>query len=329
MKAVVQTGYGSPDVLELREVKRPAPARGNVLVRVQAAPLHAGDYFGLKGSPFAARITIGLFKPKENYVPGLDMAGVVEEVGPDVTRFRPGDEVFGSGKGTCAEYACGPQETLVPKPANLTFEQAAAVPTSGLTALLGIRDAAKAKPDTKVLVNGAAGGVGTFAVQIAKSLGAEVTGVCSSAKVEMVRSLGAAHVVDYTKEDFTRDNRRYDVILDNIASRSFSDLRRALAPGGKVIPNSGHGGMTYVMKAFLLSLFVRQQGSMFVAMPRLPDLVSLAAMLESGEVVPVIDRTYALEQVPEAFAYLLQGHAGGKVVIRVAHSEAKGDGDAS
>jgi NADPH:quinone reductase-like Zn-dependent oxidoreductase len=317
MKAVVQTGYGSPDVLELREIDRPVPGGGDVLVRVQAASLHAGDYFGLGGSPFAARMTIGLFRPKANYIPGLDAAGTVETVGRNVTRLRPGDEVFGSVSGACAEYACAAEDRLVPKPVNVTFEQAAASPTSGLTALLGVRDAGKVQPGQKVLINGASGGVGTFAVQIARALGAEVTGVCSTANVDTVRSIGAEHVVDYTREDFAQGDKRYDLILDNIASRSFSDLKRVLTPSGTVIPNSGHGGMRYVMKAILLSMFVRQQGSTFVSLPKHADLVLLRELMESGRVTPVVDRTYPLEEVPEAFRYLLQGHARGKVVITV------------
>ena len=317
MKAIVQTRYGSPDVLELRELDRPKPGKGQVLVRVRAASLHAGDYFGLRGSPFAARVTIGMFKPKRDYIPGLDIAGIVESTGSGVSGFKPGDEVFGSGPGACAEYACASQDMLVPKPSGLSFEQAASVPTSGLTALLAVRDACKAKPGMKLLINGASGGLGTFAVQIARTLGAEVTGVCSGKNAEMVRSIGASHVVDYTREDFTEGERRYDAVLDNIASRSFSDMRRVLTPTGIVVPNSGHGGMRYVMKAFVLSVFVKQLGGMFVSMPKYTDLVEMAGMLKSGDVVPVIDRSYPLAQVPEAFEYLLQRHAAGKVVITV------------
>jgi len=317
MRAIVQTGYGGPDVLELREIDRPGVGDDDVLVRVRAAALHAGDYFGMRGAPYMVRMAIGWPKPKKSYVPGFDLAGRVEEVGKNVTRFRPGDEVFGARTGTCAEYVCAAQEELAPAPANIKLEQAAAVPTSGFTALRGIRDAGKVQPGHKVLINGAAGGVGTFAVQIAKFFGAEVTGVCSTRNVGMVRSIGADHVVDYTQEDFTRGERRYDLILDNVASRSLSDLRRALSPTGIIVPNSGHGGVSYVAKAFLLSLFMRQHGSMFLAVPDSEGLGVLKDLIEARKVTPVIDRTYPLAETPEAFAYLEKVHARGKVLILV------------
>jgi NADPH:quinone reductase-like Zn-dependent oxidoreductase len=317
MKAIVQNGYGSPDVLELKEIEEPVVKDDSVLVRVHAAALHAGDYFTMRGVPIAVRMVIGLRKPRKNYVPGLDVAGRIEAVGRNVTRFQPGDEVFGACNGACAEAACAGEELFVPKPANVTFEQAAAVPTSALAALHALRDAGKVQPGQKVLINGASGGVGTFAVQIAKSFGAEVTGVCSTGNVEMVRSIGADHVIDYTREDFTQGGPRFDLILDNVGNRSFSDCRRALTPQGVVIPNTGHAGMGYVLAAMLRSVFVRQQGRPFVSMPNHADLVLLGQLVESGKVRPVIDRTYPLSGTPEAFRYLERGHARGKVVITV------------
>jgi NADPH:quinone reductase-like Zn-dependent oxidoreductase len=319
MKAIVQNDYGSPNVLKLKEVDKPVIKENDVLVRVHAAALNAGDYFSMRGSPWLARFTVGFPKPK-NYILGWDMAGRVQAVGKKVTRFQPGDEVFASCSGTLAEYVCVAEDKLAMKPTNLTFEQAAAVPTAAITALQGLRDAGKVQPGQKVLINGASGGVGTFAVQIAKAFGAEVTGVCSTKNLDMVRSIGADHVIDYTQEDFTQRGRRYDLILDNVANHSFSDLRRALTPQGIIIPNSGHGGMGYVIKAFLLSPFMRQQGSMYLASSNNKDLVVLKELIEAGKVTPVIDRTYPLSDTPEAFRYLEEGHTRGKVVINVEHN---------
>jgi len=316
MKAIVQNDYGSPNVLKLKDVDKPVIKENDVLVRVHAAALNAGDHFSMRGSPWLVRFTVGFPKPKD-YILGWDMAGRVQAVGKNVTRFQPGDEVFASCSGTLAEYACAAEDKLAMKPTNLTFEQAAAVPTAAITALQGLRDAGKVQPGQKVLINGASGGVGTFAVQIAKAFGAEVTGVCSTRNVNMVRSIGADHVIDYTQEDFTQSGRRYDLILDNVANRSFSDLRRALTPQGIIIPNSGHGGMGYVFKAFLLSPFMRQLGSMYLASPNNKDMVVLKELIESGKVTPVIDRTYPLSDTPEAFRYLEEDHARGKVVITV------------
>ena len=319
MKAIVQNEYGSPDVLKLKEVDKPVVKESEVLVSVHAVALNAGDYFSMRGSPWLARFTVGFPKPK-NYILGWDVAGHVEAVGKNVKRFQPDDEVFASCNGTLAEYVCAAEDKFAMKPTNLTFEQAAAVPTAAITALQGLRDAGKVQPGQKVLINGASGGVGTFAVQIAKSFGAEVTGVCSTKNVDMVRSIGADHVIDYTQEDFTQGEQRYDLILDNVANRSFSDLRHALTPQGIIIPNSGHGGMGYVIKAFLLSPFMRQQGSMYLASSNNKDLVVLKELIEAGKVTPVIDRTYPLSDTPEAFRYLEEGHARGKVVITVEHN---------
>lgn len=320
MKAIVQNGYGSPDVLALKEVARPAIKDDQVLVRVQAVSINAGDYFTMRGSPWLVRFSVGFPKPKDTIL-GWDMAGRVEAVGRAVTQFQPGDAVFGAVSHAFAEYVATPADKLAFKPANLTFEQAAAVPTAGITALQGLRDAGQVQPGQKVLINGAAGGVGTFAVQIGKTLGAEVTGVCSTRNVEMVRAIGADHVVDYTKEDFARGNRRYDLILDNVGNRAFSDLRRVLTPQGLIIPNSGHGGMTYVFKAFLLAPFMRQQGKPLMATTNGKDLAALNELIEAGKVAPVIDRTHPFEEIPAALGYAAKGHVRGKVVITVAQDQ--------
>jgi NADPH:quinone reductase-like Zn-dependent oxidoreductase len=317
VKAIVQTNYGLPDVLALKEIDRPAVEDDGVLVRVHAAALHAGDYFTMRGQPFAARLVVGLRKPNENYVPGFDVAGRVEAVGKNVTHFAPGDEVFGAYDGACAEYLAAAEDRFVHKPARLTFEQAAAIPTSAVAALRGLRDVGKVQPGQKVLINGASGGVGTFAVQIARAMGADVTGVCSTRNVELVRSIGAEHVVDYTREDFTADTRRYDLILDNVGNHSFAECRRVLTPDGVLVPNTGHAGMGYVVAALVRSLFTRQQGRLFVAVPKRDTLLVLQDLVESGKLTPVIDRTYPLSDTPEAFRYLEKGHARGKVVISI------------
>ena len=315
MKAIVQTAYGSSDVLALKEIDKPRVDDGDVLVRVRAAGIHAGDCFTMRGVPYLARFFAGWPRPK-GYVPGFDVAGTVEAIGRDVTRFKPGDEVFGEcGGGGCADYACAAAERFVAKPASLTFEQAAAIPVSALAALQGLRDAGRLRPGQRVLINGASGGVGTYAVQIAKALGAEVTGVCSTRNLDLVRSIGADHVVDYTREDFTRSGSTYDLILDNVGSRSFSDCRRALTPKGTLLPNTGNAGIGYVIKAFVRSAFARQQGRPFVSRPKSEDLAALKELVESGKMTPVIDRTYPLSATPEALEYVGQGHARGKVVI--------------
>ena len=317
MKAIVHNRYGSSEVLEYKEIDPPVLQDDDVLLRVVAASVNAGDLFTMRGSPWLARLSTGLPRPKD-HVLGWDAAGVVEAIGKNVTRFKPGDAVYCASSGTFADFARAKENVVDLKPASLSFEQAAAVPTAGFTALKGLRDAGKVQPGQKVLINGASGGVGTFAVQIAKALGAEVTGVCSTRNVEMVRSLGADHVVDYTQEDFTRSGQRYDLILDNAASRSFSDLRRALTPQGIILPNSGHGGMTYVIKSFALAPFMRQQGSMFVANSNSADMDALTELIEAGKIKPVIDRTYPLRDARQAFRYLEEEHARGKVVLSAA-----------
>jgi NADPH:quinone reductase-like Zn-dependent oxidoreductase len=314
MKAVVQKDYGTPDVFALRDVSIPQPNDDEVRVRVHAAGLHAGDVLTMRGVPYLVRLFAGWPRPK-GYIPGFDAAGRVDAVGKNVTRLQPGDEVYGAGEGCCAGYVCISEKTLLPKPTNLTMKQAAAVPTSGLTALVALRDAGKVQPGQRVLINGASGGVGTFAVQIAKAFGAEVTGVCSSPKMDLVRFLGADHVIDYTRENFTRTGEQYDLILDHGANHNLSDCWRALTPKGVHLPNSGLGGLGFVLKAMAASLFVNKQGRPFIVKPNHEDMKALNALVESGKTAPVIDRTYPLAETPSAFRYLDAGLARGKVVI--------------
>jgi NADPH:quinone reductase-like Zn-dependent oxidoreductase len=319
MKAIVQDRYGSPDVLDLREIDKPVVEDGEVLVRVRAASANPADWHFMRGLPYVMRPQSGLDKPK-NGVLGRDVAGQVEAVGKDVTRFRPGDEVFANvGTGGFAEYTCVSEDFLELKPVNLTFEQTAAVPLAGLTALQGLRDAGQVQPEQKVLIIGASGGVGTFAVQIAKSFGADVTGVCSTRNVEMVRSLGADHVIDYTQEDFAQSGQKYDLIFQLAGTRSPSACRRALTPKGTLVLSSGEssgrwiGPVDRIIKAVVLSPFVGQKLGSFLAKPNSDDLQFLKELIEAGKVTPVIDRTYPLSETPEAIRYLEEGHAEGKL----------------
>lgn len=316
MKAIVLTDYGSPEFLQLAEVSQPIERDNQVLIRVKAASINSGDIFAMRGSPWPIRLSAGFPKPK-NHILGWDLAGIVEAVGSKVVHFQPGDKVYASTSSTFAEYASVAEEKLALIPANFSFEQAAAIPTAAVTALKGLRDIGKILPGMKVLINGASGGVGTFAVQIAKAYGAEVTGVCSTRNMDLVRSLGADFVIDYSQEDFTHGQKRYDLILDNVASHSFSEMIRVLTPEGKVVPNSGHAGMGYVFKALLFSPFIRQLGSMYVSVANGNDLRQIKEWLETGKVKPAIDRTYPLNKTPEAFRYLQKEHARGKVVITV------------
>lgn len=321
MKAIVQDRYGSPDVLELRDIGTPVAGDDEVLVRVRAAAVNPPDWAGVTGVPYIVRAVFGLRKPRTG-VRGSDMAGVVAAVGKNVTRLHIGDEVFGAGVGAFAEFAVAPERNLVPKPANITFEQAAAVPMSMLTAFTGLRDLGRVQPGHKVLINGAGGGIGTFAVQIAKSFGAEVTGVCSTTKLDLVRSIGADHVIDYAQEDFTQGDERYDVILDNVSKHSLSQLRRALTPKGLLVPNGGRfdkrwlaNAPVLLVEAPLLSLFVPQSIRTIQLAPNQDDLLALRELLESGKVTPVVGRTYPLSRTPEAIGYFGEGHARGKVII--------------
>jgi NADPH:quinone reductase-like Zn-dependent oxidoreductase len=323
VKAIVQDTYGSTDVLQVQDIARPEIAADEVLVRVHAAGVDRGVWHLMTGLAYPIRLAgYGLRAPKTR-VPGMDMAGVVEAVGKNVTRFRPGDEVFGIGKGAFAEYARAPENKLAPKPANLTFEQAAAVAISGLTALQAVRNHGRVASGQKVLIIGASGGVGTFTLQLAKVFGAEVTAVCSTTKVDMVRSLGADHVIDYTRADFAKGSQRYDVILDIGGNASLSRLRRALTPKGTLVITGGEtggrwiGGYDRLLRARLLSLFVGQKLTTFVNKENHEDMIVLKEIIESGKVTPVIDRTYPLAEAPEAIRYLEQGKARGKVVIAV------------
>src|SRR5438046_4818488 len=325
MKAVVYCNYGVPN-LKFQEIEKPTPADDQLLVRVRAASVNPLDWHFIEGTPYFMRVMgVGLRKPKDTRL-GVDFAGTVKAVGKNVTKFKLGDEVFGGRTGAFAEYVCVREARAVAtKPASVTFEQAASVPIAGITALQGVRDKGKVQPGQKVLINGASGGVGTFAVQIAKSFGADVTGVCSTRNVDLVRSLGADNVIDYTKEDFAKGEQRYDVILDNVPNHSLSECRRILNPNGKYVmiggggPNDSRwiGPFGRVINTMILSPFVSQKMGMMMADPSQKDLAVLAVMMQSGKVKPVIDRTYKLSEVPEAIRYLEQGHARGKVVITV------------
>jgi NADPH:quinone reductase-like Zn-dependent oxidoreductase len=336
MKAIVQDKYGSPDVLELREIDKPMVKDDEVLVRVHAASVHPDVWHVVRGLPYVLRIMgAGVLRPK-NSVPGTDVAGHVESVGKNVTQFQPGDEVFGesikgyqwTNGGTYAEYVSVPEDALALKPAGITFEQAAAVPTSGFIALSGLRHQGQVRPGQKVLINGAGGGVGALAVQLAKAYGAEVTGVDSTGKLDMVRSLGADQVIDYTQEDFTQSGERYDLILDVPGNHSFSDCRHALTPKGTYVlighdhfGKQGHrflGSLPRVLKLVVMSPFVSQLPNLSFSMPTKTDSMAvLKEFLEAGKITPVIDRTFPLSEVPEAIRYLEEGHARGKVVITV------------
>jgi NADPH:quinone reductase-like Zn-dependent oxidoreductase len=323
MKAIVQDRYGSADVLELRDIDQPRIGDNEVLIQVHAAGVDPGVWHLMTGLPYLVRVMgYGLRKPKAG-VRGRDVAGRVEAVGAGVTRFRVGDEVFGTCEGSFAEYASAPEDQLALKPASISFEQAAAVPISGMTALQAVRDKGKIEPGDKVLVIGAGGGVGTYAVQIAKSFGAEVTGVCSGSKMDLVRSIGADHVIDYTREDFTEGTVRYDVIIDNAGNRPLSRLRQALAPKGALVIIGGENGGNWVgpadriVPALLLSPFVGQQLGVLMAVEREVDLRALGQMIEAGAVVPIIDRTFSLIEAPDAVRYLMEGHARGKVVVTI------------
>jgi NADPH:quinone reductase-like Zn-dependent oxidoreductase len=323
MKAVVQDTYGSTDVLKLCDIDKPEIADDEVLLRVHAAGVDRGVWHLMTGLPYPIRLAgYGLRKPKTP-VPGMDVAGVVEAVGKDVTRFQPGDEVFGIGKGAFAEYARAPESKLASKPANLTFEQAAVVAISGLPALQALRDKGRVEPGQKVLIIGASGGVGTYAVQLAKAFGAHVTGVCSTTKVDLVRSLGADHVIDYTRDDFAEGEQRYDLILDIGGNPSLSRLRRALAPKGTLVIVGGEAGGRWLggndrqLRALVLSRFVRQKLTTFISKENHQDMLVLKELIEAGKVTPVTDRTHPLSEAPQAIRYVEEGHARGKVVITV------------
>jgi NADPH:quinone reductase-like Zn-dependent oxidoreductase len=325
MKAIVYTEYGPPDVLQLKEVEKPIPKDDEVLVKVHAASVNHTDWYLVTGEPFMARLWSGLLEPK-NQIPGGDIAGRVEAVGVNVKQLQPGYDVYGDkaacGWGAFAEYVCVPENELVLKPASITFEEAAAVPQAAVSALQALRDEGQIQPGQKVLINGASGGVGTFAVQIAKSFGAEVTGVCSTRKLDMVHSIGADHVIDYTREDFTKSGQSYDLILATGGYHPITDYKRTLSPKGIYVMIGGSTAQK--LQAFLLGPWISMTGSKkmgsLAGKPNQKDLVFLNELLEPGKVVPVIDRRYPLSEVAEAFRYFGGGHALGKVVITVEHN---------
>ncbi|MCH8308244.1 MAG: NAD(P)-dependent alcohol dehydrogenase [Proteobacteria bacterium] len=320
MKAIVYRCYGSPDVLEFEDVDKPTPADDEVLVKVHAAAVNPLDWHYMRGSPYIMRLGVGLGAPTRTSM-GVDFAGTVEAVGSNVKRFKPGDEVFGGRSGAFAEYVTVREDrALALKPANMTFEQAASVPIAAITALQALRDKGQLKPGQKVLINGASGGVGTFAVQIAKSYGAEVTGVCSTRNVEMVRSIGADHVIDYTQEDYTKSGQHYDLIIDNVGNHSLLANRRVLNPDGIFVIVGGPKGnwlapLMNPIKALMLSPFVGQEFVMILAKLDKDDLAILGDLMQAGKVTPVIDRRYRLSEVPAAIRYSEEGHARGKIVI--------------
>jgi NADPH:quinone reductase-like Zn-dependent oxidoreductase len=333
MRAITVRKYGSPDILKLQEIERPVVEDDDVLVRVRAASVNPYDWHSLTGKPYIGRIRFGLLKPNVTGL-GADLAGQVEAVGKNVTEVSPGDEVFGEVDGevpsqpmlelgSFAEYVCVSERSVASKPTNLTFEQAAAVPMAGMTALRAVRDQGRIKPGQKVLINGASGGVGTFAVQLAKAFGAEVTGVCSARNLDMVRSLGADHVVDYAREDFTVGAQRFDLILDNVGNRSLSEYRRVMKPKGVYLSSFGRpenpwlGPFGQLIRMYLLSPMVSQEMAELTVRRTREALVDLKNLIESGEVTPVIDRIYPLREVPEALRYLEEGRARGKVVITI------------
>ncbi|MED7927108.1 NAD(P)-dependent alcohol dehydrogenase [Nonomuraea sp. LP-02] len=324
MKAIRHHAYGGPDVLELQDVPTPEPGDEDVLIRVRAAAVNPGDWHLMHGVPYVLRAMSGPSRPKNSAL-GADFSGQVEAVGRGVTAFRPGDEVFGCAGGTFAEYVTVRQDgPLLPKPAGLTFEQAAAVPTSAVTALLGLRDHARVSPGQQVLINGASGGIGTLAVQIARTLGAEVTAVCRTANADLVRKLGAAHVIDYTRQSFTSAGTatRYDVIFDNVGNHPLSACRRVLAARGTLIPNSGKGGrllgpMNRIIGGRLHALFSRQRFVNYVARPARDNLAAVRDLLEQGDLTPVVDRVYALADAREAMRHFETGHPVGKIVLTV------------
>ncbi len=320
MKAIVYTKYGPPEVLQLKEVAKPVPKDNQVLVKVHAASANALDWHFMRGAPFLARLAGGLRKPKDPRL-GADFAGRVEAVGTNVTQFQPGDEVFGAETGSFAEYASVPENTLALKPTKSSFEEAAAIPVAAITALQGLRDKGQIQSGQKVLVNGASGGVGTFAVQIAKSFGTEVTGVCSTRNLDMVRSIGADHVIDYTQADFTKNGQHYDLIYDAVGNRSVSDYKRALNPNGTCVI-AGFQNLPRLFEHVVLGPLRSKTGNkkvglMGIAKMNQKDLVYLKELLEAGKVVPVIERRYPLRETAEALRYLEEGHARGKVVITV------------
>lgn len=322
MKAIIYTQYGSPDVLQFKEVEKPTPKDNEVLIKVHASSLNAADWHHMRGAPWLFRLACGLQKPRNIFF-GADVAGRIEAVGKDITQFRPGDEVFGDlskcGRGALAEYVCATEDALVLKPASISFEEAAAMPVASVTALGGLRSNGQIQAGQRVLINGASGGVGTFAVQIAKAFGAEVTAVCSTSKVDMVRSIGADHVIDYTKEDFTTNGRQYDFILAANGYRPLSAYRRALSPGGTYVTTGGTTAQMFeaMLLGSVVSMTGRQQMGNAMAKPNPTDLAFIRDLMVAGKVRPVIDRCYPLAETADGMRYLEEGHAKGKIAITV------------
>jgi NADPH:quinone reductase-like Zn-dependent oxidoreductase len=321
VRAIVYRQYGSPDVLKLEDVAKPTPARNELLIKVHAASVNPLDWHYMRGTPYVVRIQIGMGRPKFTRL-GVDFSGTVEAVGKDVRLFKVGDEIFGTADGALAEYVTSTEVGLALKPTNMTFQQAASVPIAGLTALQGLRDTGQIRPGWKVLINGASGGVGTFAVQVAKSFGAEVTGVCSTRNVEMVRSIGADHVIDYTEEDYTKGTQRYDLIFDTVGNHSLLDERHVMTPHGTIVivgaPSNDPwiGPLSGFLKGYVISPFVSQKIVSFLAdASKTDDLNTLRDLMQTGKVTPVIDRQYRLSETPAAIRYLEMGHARGKLVI--------------
>lgn len=319
MRAIAYHRYGPPDVLQCEEIDQPAAGGNEVLIKVCAASVNAVERYLMRGTPYIGRLALGVIKPKDTWL-GRDVAGVVEATGRNVTQFKPGDAVFGTCSGAFAEYACVSEQTLVMKPSNVTFEQAASAPLAAITSLQALRDKGRIQRGQKVLINGASGGVGTFAVQIAKSLGADVTGVCSTKNMDLVRAIGADRVIDYTQEDFTKEGQRYDLLFDFVGNHSLSACRTVLNPGGTCILSGGSKGrwvgpLARGVRALVLSRFVSQNFVMFLANVNQADLRIVSELMASGHVKPVIDRRYPLTDAPEALRYLEQGHARGKVLI--------------
>jgi NADPH:quinone reductase-like Zn-dependent oxidoreductase len=324
MKAIIYTNYGPPEVLQLKEVEKPVPKENEVLLKVITASANPADWHMIRGEPKFARIAFGLTKPK-NIIPGIDFAGQVEAVGKNVKEFKAGDEVFGDcgWGGAFAEYVCVQEKSIVNKPSNISFEEGASISVAAISALQGLRDKGQIQPGQKVLINGASGGVGTFALQLAKYFGTEVTGVCSSKNLDLVRSIGADKIIDYTKQDFTNNSEKYDLIIDNVANRSVAELKRALNPNG-VCVIVGFSSLTRMFQHMLLGPLVSMIGNKKIvglgtAKLNRKDLNFLRELLESGKIKPVIDRRYSLSEVPEAIRYIEEGHARGKVVITIGH----------
>lgn len=314
MKAYVQNGYGSTDYLQLTDREKPVPKAGEVLIKVKASSINAGDNFSLKGSPWVIKLALGFPRPKD-HVLGWDASGIVEALGDGVKDFKVGDQVFAGCEGAFAQYVSVSENNVAMKPENLSFEEAAAIPTAAITALMGLRDSGGLQAGQHVLINGASGGVGIFAVQLGKAMGAKVSGVCSRKNYALVESLGADRVYNYNEEDFSVSEEKFDLLLDNVSSRSIKDLRKSLKPGGKIVPNSGYGGVSYLVKVMVMKLFTKEIGKSYLAVPNRENLECLKAYIEEGKVKPVVDKVFPFVQLKEAFNHLENHHASGKIVI--------------